>query len=365
MYKIAKEHGITVQQLKTWNKLSSNFIYTGNKLIVSDPSKTTPKPVPAPKPTPTPKPAPTPAPTNTPKTYTVQKGDYLYKIAQLHGVTVNDLKLWNNLTSNYIYTGNQLIVSPTNTNLHSLTTSGQRVQKVLDGYKHLQVNVHYQSLSNGDHSTAGLRADTSMTGQSMPKIVFAAYAQELVEKGLLKWDHRFTYNRNVNSYSNAYPTWGTGTIHNSGYGKSYALKDIVQRTMAQSDNVGANMLRHYICTPRQSDFDKFVNKVYGAQTWSWQMTPKQGNRMISYLQQQKEQVAFNALKSTWWDNTRLDVLPVHTHQKVGYYNIYNHSTGYVASNKPYAITVMSKYLNNANAKIAEIAKKVYSAVMSQ
>ena len=107
LYKIAKQYGVTVSQLKTWNKLTNNYIYTGNKLIVSDPSKTATKPAPAPAPTPTPKPAPTP----TAKTYTVQKGDYLYKIAKQYGVTVSQLKTWNKLTNNYIYTGNKLIVS--------------------------------------------------------------------------------------------------------------------------------------------------------------------------------------------------------------------------------------------------------------
>ena len=43
-------------------------------------------------------------------TYKVQKGDYLYKIAQKFGVTVEQLKEWNKLTSNLIFTGDQLVV---------------------------------------------------------------------------------------------------------------------------------------------------------------------------------------------------------------------------------------------------------------
>lgn len=45
--------------------------------------------------------------------YKVQKGDYLYKIATQYGVTVQDLKDWNNLTSNLIFVGQDLIVSKT------------------------------------------------------------------------------------------------------------------------------------------------------------------------------------------------------------------------------------------------------------
>lgn len=107
LYKIAEAYGITVQELKEWNNLSSNYIYTGDRLVVSKPGTSTPAPKQETKPAPTP----TPTPTTTSKTYTVQTGDYLYKIAEAYGVTVQDLKDWNKLTSNYIYTGDCLIVS--------------------------------------------------------------------------------------------------------------------------------------------------------------------------------------------------------------------------------------------------------------
>lgn len=116
LYKIATDNNITVEQLKSWNNLTSNYIYSGDKLTVTNPATVTPKPE-NPKPE-TPKPEPTPDPvtppvTETPKakTYTVRPGDYLYKIATQNNVSIEQLKAWNNLTSNYIYSGDVFYVT--------------------------------------------------------------------------------------------------------------------------------------------------------------------------------------------------------------------------------------------------------------
>ena len=98
LYKIAQKHGVTVEQLKAWNNLSSNFLQIGDKLVIK--GRTTPVTTPAPV---------TP-PTTSNTTYTVVAGDYLYKIAQKHGVTVEQLKAWNNLSSNFLQIGDKLVV---------------------------------------------------------------------------------------------------------------------------------------------------------------------------------------------------------------------------------------------------------------
>ena len=45
LYLIGEKYGITVQNIKDWNSLSSNVIYSGQKLFVEDPSKKSQKPV--------------------------------------------------------------------------------------------------------------------------------------------------------------------------------------------------------------------------------------------------------------------------------------------------------------------------------
>lgn len=48
-------------------------------------------------------------------TYTVQPGEWLLKIANDHGVSVNDLKAWNGLTSDWIDVGQVLQIGPSET----------------------------------------------------------------------------------------------------------------------------------------------------------------------------------------------------------------------------------------------------------
>lgn len=95
LYKIANMHGITVNQLKAWNGLSSNLIQIGQNLLVIQPL------TPAPEPT---------KPIYVDGVYTVQNGDYLYKIANMYGVTVDQLKAWNGLSSSLIQIGQKLVV---------------------------------------------------------------------------------------------------------------------------------------------------------------------------------------------------------------------------------------------------------------
>lgn len=74
---IAKKYGLSVAELKTMNKLKSNLIYPGKKLIVG-------RSVVA-------------QPTGN-SFYTVKKGDSLYSISKkFNGVTIAKLKTWNNM----------------------------------------------------------------------------------------------------------------------------------------------------------------------------------------------------------------------------------------------------------------------------
>lgn len=108
---IALKFDMTVAELKTLNLMRSDKIYVGQTLKVSAATSTSVAPAPAPKaPAPAPKPAAAPVKASA---YTVVSGDYLGKIASQFGMSVEQLKSLNNLTSDMIYVGQQLKVSGT------------------------------------------------------------------------------------------------------------------------------------------------------------------------------------------------------------------------------------------------------------
>lgn len=87
LYSIAKKYNLSVDELKKLNNLTSNNLSIGQKLNVSSPNQ------------------------EIETTYTVVKGDTLYGIANKFGVSVDNLKNINNLKSNTLSIG-QLLKIP-------------------------------------------------------------------------------------------------------------------------------------------------------------------------------------------------------------------------------------------------------------
>ena len=108
--RIASRNRCTVAQIKRWNGLKSNNIRVGQRLVIykggggpstSSSSNSTTAASSSSSSSSTQSSTPT-------GTYTVKSGDTLSGIATRHGVTVNQLKQWNGLTSNNIKVGQKL-----------------------------------------------------------------------------------------------------------------------------------------------------------------------------------------------------------------------------------------------------------------
>lgn len=101
LYSIAKKYNTTVKDIVRLNNLTSNNLAVGQQLIIAiDDNVTT---------TPT-----------TYKDYVVKKGDSLYSIANKNNITVDELKKINNLTSNMLSIG-QVLKLPTQDKVEEIT----------------------------------------------------------------------------------------------------------------------------------------------------------------------------------------------------------------------------------------------------
>lgn len=99
---ISNRHGISMNDFKAWNNIgSNNLIHPGQVVIVGKETVTT-----------TVNPStPTPPKTETPKykTYTVKRGDSVWRISQLHGMTMQELKSLNGIGANNLIHPGQVL----------------------------------------------------------------------------------------------------------------------------------------------------------------------------------------------------------------------------------------------------------------
>ena len=96
LWSIARANGLTVNELKSLNKLSSNVLHVGDTLLISSADST--------------------GDAGNDTYYVVKNGDTLWSIARKHNLSVNELKALNNLSSNDLSLGQRLIVGKGSSN---------------------------------------------------------------------------------------------------------------------------------------------------------------------------------------------------------------------------------------------------------
>ena len=108
--RIGAQFGVSPFDIAAYNKLKDASAIYGGQVLIIPPWATKLNQAPAATAVPGATAAPT-TPASKPATYTVQPGDYLYKIARLLGVDANELARVNNLTDpSKLYVGQVLIV---------------------------------------------------------------------------------------------------------------------------------------------------------------------------------------------------------------------------------------------------------------
>ena len=96
LWSIARANGLTVDELKSLNNLSSNVLHVGDTLLISSADST--------------------GDNGNDNYYVVKSGDTLWSIARKYNLSVNELKALNNLSSNALSVGQRLIVGKESSN---------------------------------------------------------------------------------------------------------------------------------------------------------------------------------------------------------------------------------------------------------
>lgn len=109
LWNLSKKHNVNVETLKKLNNLTSNNIYIGQTLQVSSAVSNKVK-------------ASTKVATSS-NTYTVKKGDSLFRIGKTYGISVQSIKKSNNLSSDTIRIGQKLTLNGVSSNAKNTSTA--------------------------------------------------------------------------------------------------------------------------------------------------------------------------------------------------------------------------------------------------
>ena len=106
---IAARHRVSVRDLRRWNGLGSSRIQPGQRLRLTPPETGTVQ-------------------------YTVKRGDSLDRIARSYGVSLRDLRAWNNLSGSRIYPGQTLTIQSDEQPIYYTVQRGDTLSTIAQSY---------------------------------------------------------------------------------------------------------------------------------------------------------------------------------------------------------------------------------------
>ena len=174
LWKISSTYGVSIDQIKKLNGLSSDFLNIGQKLILTGNTNQTAVAVPAP--------AANIATTANTAVYVVKSGDSLWAIANKLGTSVENIKAINGLSSDNLQIGQTLKISSSAvaTNTPSVSRSGDNVsgtRLVEDAAQYLGTPYRYGGSSPGGFDCSGFTSYIfGRAGISLPRTAAGQYS---------------------------------------------------------------------------------------------------------------------------------------------------------------------------------------------
>ena len=171
LYGIANKYGVSVESLKSANGLSGNLINIGQTLIIPASNNVLPGDY---------------------VVYTVKKGDSLWEIANQYGVSVNDIANYNNLGTTLLQIGQQLLIP-------SVTLdSDEIIYVVKPGDSLWSIAKKYNITVNELKDANNLSSNMLSIGQQLIIPETSEYETYVVKSGDSLWKIAQNYDVNVN-----------------------------------------------------------------------------------------------------------------------------------------------------------------------
>ena len=143
LWSIAKNYGVNVNDIKQLNNLTSNLLSVGQQLKIPGIDSETSE-----------------------QTYVVKSGDSLYSIANRYNLSVNELKSYNNLTSNNLRIG-QLLKIPTKEITEETITTDYITHTVVSGDTLYSLANKYNTTVSDIIETNNLTSTSLSIGQQL------------------------------------------------------------------------------------------------------------------------------------------------------------------------------------------------------
>jgi len=157
---IADQNGITMNQLRDWNNIQNDFVYPGQELTVSNGNSSSGSNS-------------NNNSSNSNNTsggsYTVQAGDSVWLIADRNGITMDQLRDWNNIQNDFVYPGQKLTVSngSSSSNSSNNSSSSNTQHRVKSGDSLWMISQEYDISISRLKSINNLNSDTIFIGQNL------------------------------------------------------------------------------------------------------------------------------------------------------------------------------------------------------
>ncbi|WP_158589215.1 serine hydrolase [Atopobacter sp. AH10] len=201
----------------------------------------------------------------------------------------------------------------------------------------------------------GLHVDQPFYAASVAKLPIVLWTMELIHQGKISFETSFAYKDIVNDIPGAMQRNGTGSLqYQAVEGQEFTVRDLIQRTICESDNQASNMLSYYLGQKNAKAYQKFRQKFdpEAKLNFSKLMTARVAARYMAALSQEDELAS--DFQSTLWAGSKIGTLPYPVWHKIGVNGQYNHDAAYVPAIRPYVMVIMTKgWTDNAIATLAQ------------